>query len=161
MIVELKAVAVTFCNNFFLVSIARNGTLLQVAWVKPKPHCAAHVLDILLVGHQIYHRVFGGSVKFSGVDQVSAKHRPRKFHDHQLHTQAQSKVGDFLGACHGSSLHFSFDDPSSKAARNNNTIHAFQGFPAFAFFQISRMDPSQFKLYACANGGMLERFPDG
>ena len=83
-VVDFVTVAVTFVNELLTVSLIRFGILRQNAGVLPQTHGAAEVCDVVLVGHQVNHRVFRVGVNFRGVRVGKPQHVARKFNDGDL-----------------------------------------------------------------------------
>src|SRR5210317_1696230 len=63
----------------------------QYTWIGAKTHGSAHVLDFLLLLHQIYHGVLGFRIKLTAVCPLIAAYISREFHDSALHPQTDTK----------------------------------------------------------------------
>ena len=71
---------------------------------------------------------------------------PGKLDDHDLHTQTDAEVGDFLLPGKLGCQNHALDAPSAKAAGDDNTVQPGEGIPVVGFRQGFGIDPENFNV---------------
>ena len=105
-VVELVAVAMALEDILLTVGGEGDGIAAQAAGIFAQPHRAALLVDMLLVGHQVDHRVRRVGVNLAGVRAGQAEHVAGVFHHGHLHAQtnAQKRHAVHAGILHGGNL---------------------------------------------------------
>ncbi len=81
-----------------------------------------------------------------------------KLDDHQLHAQAETQIRHFILARITNRLYFSLNTATTKPTWNQHSIGVAYQIPAFAFFQLHRMNPCNIYIYTQGKGSMMEGF---
>ena len=108
------------------VSGEGDGIAAQPAGIFAQPHRAALLVDMLLVGHQVDHRVRRVGVNLAGVRAGQTEHVAGVFHHGHLHAQtnAQKRHAMLAGILHGGNL--ALQPALAEAARHKHAAAARQ-----------------------------------
>ena len=150
--------AVPFLNQWLPIQSSRFRTLFQLAGIFSQAHGASQLHHILLLRHQIDHRVLGLGIKFHGIRIGIAKHMPRIFHHSQLHPQADAQKWDFLLARIPDRLNFPLYAALSKAAGDQNAVGVPEDFRHVCKRNLLGVHPLDLHLHFVSNAAMGERF---
>ena len=66
-VVELVAMAMPFGNILLAIDLVEQAVLFQSARVSAQTHRPAHVLDVLLLVHDMDHRILGLGIHLGGI----------------------------------------------------------------------------------------------
>ncbi len=100
-----------------------------MAGVRTEAECAAFVFVFVLAGHEVDDVVLDAVsvvfVEFFGSDEVVFENVAAEFDGHDLHTEAEAKVGDVFFACEFGGEDFSFGAADAKTARDEDAVDFF------------------------------------
>ena len=85
MVVHLVAVAVPLVDNGLAVRVLRTRAVDELDRLRAESHCAAEILDLLLLGQEVDDRVRGLGIHLGRVRALEADHVPRELRDGDVH----------------------------------------------------------------------------
>ena len=94
-VVEFKAVAMSFLNMLVLVGAIGDGILVYFAIEITQAHGTDHIGDAFLFIHQVDDIIGSIGIEFGGGGILQAQYVTGEFYAHALHTQPMPKVGRF------------------------------------------------------------------
>ena len=167
--IELITVTMPFVDFFLIVGRMGKGRLVKIAGIAAKPQGAAHIRilipDLHLLGavvvpffHQINNRIRGFTIKFRAVCVLHPGNVSGKLHNRQLHAEANTEIGNFLGPGIIDGQNLAFNTALAKAARHENAVASSQGIGGTAFFEFISADITQFNLGIIGNTAMHKGF---
>ena len=122
-VVELVAVAVTLPDLGLAVALGHLGAGGHGAGVLAQTHGAALGDVALLVGHEGDDVVLAVRGELAGIGVGVAQHTPGKLHHHDLHAQADGKVGHVVLAGVLGGLDHALDAAVAEAAGHDDAVH--------------------------------------
>ena len=128
--------------------------------VQAEAHGAAHIGDFTLFRHQVDDGVAGVMIEFGTVGRFILEDRAAEFHHHQLHSQAETQVGDFILARVADGFDLAFDAAAAETTRHQNGRCGLDLIPTLVFFKFGRVDPAHFHIHTQVQAGVLEGFVD-
>ena len=128
LVVELVAVAVTLPDLSLAVALGHLGAGLDGAGVLAQTHGATLGDVALLVGHQGNDIVGTIGGELAGIGIGIAQHAACELHHHDLHSQADAKVGNMVLAGILCSLDHALDAAVTKAAGHDDAVHVSKHF---------------------------------
>ena len=160
-IVKLIAMAMAFADLLRAVAARQRGAGLHHARICAQAQRAALVDFIILIGHEIYHRMRTVGIELVRIRIRPADHMAGKLNHRHLHTQtnAQVRLGGFTRIARGDD--HALDAALTKAAGHQNAVRFAQHFGHVALidgFGIHIVD-----MYAAAQrvGCVAQRLGDG
>ena len=140
-VVELIAVAVALVNHRLTIGGHGAGLRLQTAGIRAQPHGTALLGDVLLLGHQVDHRVLGGLGEFGAVSVGHTGHVTGVLDDRQLHAQADAKIGDVVLPGIAGRANHALDAPVAEAAGHDDAVAAGQPCGDVLIGELFGVDP--------------------
>ncbi len=92
---------------------------------------SAFIDIIALPGHKIYNLMPALFIELSGIRILDSCHISGKFNNGNLHSQADSKIGELLFPGIFGSQDHSFDASASKSAGNQNSVQTRELFALY------------------------------
>ncbi|CDN42609.1 Uncharacterized protein BN871_BO_00110 [Paenibacillus sp. P22] len=142
LVVELVPMAVALVDKLVIVRLRGQRAFRQLAWIEAKPHRAAHILDVLLLGEQIDDRIRRRRVDLGAVGSLHADDVPGIFDDGNLHAETDAEERNALLARITDRRDLAFDSPVPEAAGHQNAVHALQRFSRIAVRQLLGVHPA-------------------
>ena len=89
-VVELVTMAMPFGNILLAIDLVEQAVLFQGARVSAQTHRPAHVLDVLLLVHDMDHRILGLGIHLGGIGCFPAQNIAGELDYAHLHPQADT-----------------------------------------------------------------------
>src|SRR6185436_15931901 len=96
LVVHLIAMAVPLVDDRLAVRVPRASPLDELDRLRAEAHRAPEVLDLLLLGEQVDHRIGGLGIHLGRVRAVEAEHVPGELADRDVHSETDAEVRDAL-----------------------------------------------------------------
>ncbi len=130
---------------------------MYLARVCAKTHCAAHFYAVL-VGHKVYHAVFGRRVELGRVCVLKAEYVAGVFYDRSLHSETDAKIGDivFTGVFCGEN--FTFYAAVAEAAGDEYAVYVAEEFSYGGLIDFFCVHPLYFHLCSVFVACVRQRF---
>ena len=126
LVVHLVAVPVALVDRRLAVDLARARLLAELDGLRPEPHRAAEVLDLLLLGQQVDHRVRRLGIHLRRVRALEPAHVPRELGDGDVHAEADAEVRDALLAGDAAGEDLALPAARAEAARHEHAVRRLE-----------------------------------
>src|ERR1700733_6202303 len=140
-VVYFIPVSVALPDYRLAIDLGCLGAQFEIAGIATQSHRAAFQRDIMLIRHEIDHRIWSVRVEFCRMRFLHAGHVSCEIYNGDLHTKAQPKIRHSMSPGVGTSLNLAFDTAVTKAAWHNNTIDIGKIFSSAVFFDVFRKNP--------------------
>lgn len=124
--------------NFFCESSITNNTIIT-----SKAHISSFCCKSFLVFHDVDDVIFSIRSKFFARCILYSKHIPSKLNCHNLGSETDSEIWDFIISCIFCRKNHPFSSTSSKSSWNTDTIESSKKFYSF-FFDIFSFNKFEF-----------------
>ncbi len=123
-VVKLEAVTVTLPDLRSAIGGCHSRAFAQHTVISPETHGAAHIVDALLLFHQVDDIVGGVGVHLGRVGFLEPEHIAGKLYHHALHAQADAEGGNVVSATPLESHKFALDAALAEAGCDNDAVKA-------------------------------------
>ena len=121
-VVEFKTMPVSFRNFIFFIGKVGGGTLFERAGTSTKSHGGSLILYLFLIIHNVNYGIRCIRVKFFAVCFCQTQNISGEINHGNLHTQAQSEIGEIIFPGEFGSDYFSLRSTISKSTGNQNAM---------------------------------------
>ncbi len=156
-VVDLPAVAVTLVDQLLAVQLAHDRPRDELRRIETEPHGAALVLDVLLGGHEIDHRIRRRGVELGRVGLGQAEDVAGELDDRALEAETQPEEGDALLAGVPDRGDLALDASRSEAAGDTDPVELFEVSGGEHPGELVAGDPSQVETAADVRGPVPQR----
>ena len=161
LVVELIAVAMALVDVQCAVALGHPGARGDGAGVLAQAHRATLRLDTLLIRHQVNDVMMALGRKLAGIGVGVAQHIAGVLHDHDLHTQADAKVGNMVLPRVLGSLDHALNAAVAEAARYDDTVGVAQFLgTAVLVHQVLTVHPLDIDLALVLKARMVQALHD-
>ena len=153
--------AVALAHVGGLVGFGGVGTGGERALVAAEAHGGTLIDDVLLLLHDVDHRMRGVGVKLGGVGPLQLEDVAAVFDDRDLQPQAQAVIGNVVFAGVFGRRDFSLGAAVTEAARDQNAVEALEQGEAVFLFQVLGVDAHDVNPGVVGDAGVGDRLVDG
>ncbi len=132
----------------------------HLARVGAQTHAAAHVLDVLLVEHQVDDRVLGDGIEFGGVGARETGHVASELRDRDLHPETDAEVRHLVLARVTSGADLALDAADAEPARHEDAVHLHEQLVDLLGSERLGVEPVRVDLHVVEDAGVVERLVD-
>ena len=129
--------------------------------VGAQPHRATHVLDLLLLGQKVDHRIRRLRVELARVGALEAGHVPGELDHGHLHAQADAEVGHAVLTGEAGRGDLALDPADAEPARDQHAVRLLQLALGLLLGERLRVHPDHLEAGAVVDGGVVQRLDDG
>src|SRR5712691_10611187 len=155
-VVDLVAVAVTFVHHRLAVRFLRARAFRERHRLRPESHRAAEVLDLLLLGQEIDHRMRRLGIHLRRVRALQAEHVTRELGHRDVHPEADAEIRNLPLARDAAREDLPFPPARAEAAGNKDAVDLFEQPGRFLERHSLRVDPAYAHRAAVVRAGVLE-----
>src|SRR5437763_12112228 len=157
-VVDLVTVPVAFGDHrLAAVDVTRPGAVDELDRLRPQAHRAAEILDVLLLGQEVDHRVRRLGIHLGRVGAVEVADVTRELGDGDVHAEADAEIGDRLLARDAAGAELPFPAARAEAARDEHAVDAGELGARLLERHVFRVDPAHTDAAARRNARVLQR----
>lgn len=131
------------------------------AAVGSEAHCSAHVVDALLLFHQVDDVVRCVGSHLGGVGVLKPEDVACEFYHHALHAEAYAEGGQVVGAAPFEGDELTFDASLPESGGYDGSVDAFEKGGDIAGGDLFGVDVADADFLSAVGGGLEERLVDG
>ena len=161
LVVDLVAVAVALVDRRLAVDLARARPLAELDRLRAEPHRAAEVLDLLLLGQQVDHRVRRLGIHLGRVRALEAADVARELRDGDVHAEADAEVRDPLLARDPAGEDLALPAARAEAAGDEHAVGRLELLDRLLVGHVLGVEPAHVHLRALVHARVLERLVHG
>ena len=157
-VVDLVAVPVALGDHrLAAVDLARVRPFGELDGLRAEAHRAAEILDLLLLGQQVDHRIRRLGIHLRRVRAVEAADVPRELRDGDVHAEADAEVRDLVLARDAAGEDLPLPAARAEAARHEHAVDACELGARLLERHVLGVDPAHVHTAAARDPRMLQR----
>src|SRR5205807_227132 len=155
-VIHLVAVSVPLVHHGLAVGIERVRSFRELDRLRAEPHRAAEILDLLLLGKEVDHRMRCLRIHLRRVGALETEHVPGEFRHRYVHTEANPEIRDQALTRDPAREDLALPAPRTEATGNEHAVDLLEQRRRFVVRHVLRVYPAHVHATSVMRAGMLE-----